>query len=141
MKKSIIIITALAMALLLMACGKSGPTDTVERFAPAAPVDSGSLAIPGYEGLVFTADSAVQEVYLTNPPQNACSFVMTLTLDDGETLWEGRAIGPGEAFTSIVLTRPLAAGEYGATLRYQCYSLEDETPLNGAEIQLTIAAR
>lgn len=140
MKKYIIIITALALALL-MACGKSGPTDTVERFAPAAPVDSGSLAIPGYEGLVFTADSAVQEVYLTNPPQNACSFVLSLTLDDGETLWEGRAIGPGEAFTSIVLTRPLAAGEYGATLRYQCYSLEDETPLNGAEIQLTIAAR
>ena len=129
----------LALVLLLTACGAGG--DRVERFAEANPGSGGSIAIPGYEKLSFAAGKRAQTVNLKNPPENACTFVLTLSLADGETLWTGKALSPGEAFKSITLSRALPAGEYPATLRYDCFSLQDNTPLNGAEIQLTIEVR
>lgn len=111
----------LALALLLTACGAGA-----------------NIAIPGYEKLDFAAGKAAQSVNLKNPPENACTFVLTLTLEGGETLWTGEALSPGEAFTSITLNRALDAGEYTATLHYDCYTIEDSRPLNGAEIQVTI---
>ena len=129
----------LALALLLTACGAGG--DRVERFAEANPGSGANIAIPGYEKLSFTAGKTAQTVNLKNPPENACTFVLTLTLEGGETLWTGKALSPGEAFTRITLTRALDAGEYPATLHYDCFSLQDHTPLNGAEIQLTIEVK
>ncbi|MBR1606849.1 MAG: hypothetical protein IJ664_03985 [Clostridia bacterium] len=129
----------LALALLLTACGAGG--DRVERFAEANPGSGANIAIPGYEKLDFTAGKTVQTVNLKNPAENACTFVLTLTLEGGETLWTGKALSPGEAFTRITLTRALDAGEYPATLHYDCFSLQDHTPLNGAEIQLTIEVK
>ena len=112
--------------------------DQVERFAQAAPGSGGSIAIPGYEKLSFAAGKTTQAVNLKNPDENACNFVLTLSFADGEVLWTGEALSPGEAFTRITLTRALDAGEYPATLHYDCYTTEDNQPLNGAEIQLTL---
>ncbi len=130
---------ALVLALLLTACNAGG--DRVERFAEANPGSGENIAIPGYEKLSFAAGKTAQTVNLKNPPENACTFVLTLTLEDGETIWTGKALSPGEAFTRITLSRALDAGEYPATLHYDCFSLNDNTPLNGAEIQLTIEVR
>ena len=130
----------LALVLLLTACGAGG--DRVERFAEAAPDSGEDIAIPGYEKLSFAAGKTAQAVNLKNPLENACTFVLTLTLDeDGTTLWTGKALSPGEAFTRITLSRALDAGEYPATLHYDCFSLNDNTPLNGAEVKLTIEVR
>ena len=129
----------LALALALTACGAGG--DRVERFAEAAPDSGENIAIPGYEKLSFEAGKTAQAVNLKNPPENACTFVLTLTLEGGETLWTGEALSPGEAFTRITLTRALDAGEYPATLHYDCFSLQDSAPLNGAEVKLTIEVR
>ena len=126
----------LAFALALTACGAGG--DTVERFAEAAPGSGANIAIPGYEKLSFAAGKTAQAVNLQNPAENACTFVLTLSLTDGEALWTGKALSPGEAFRRITLSRALDAGDYPATLHYDCFSLQDNTPLNGAEIQLTI---
>ena len=129
----------LALALLLTACGADG--DRVERFAEANPGSGENIAIPGYEKLSFEAGKTAQAVNLKNPAENACTFVLSLKLDDGTTLWTGKALSPGEAFTRITLTRALDAGEYPATLHYDCFSLNDNTPLNGAEVKLTIEVR
>ena len=129
----------LALALLLTACGEGG--DRVERFAKANPGSGGNIAIPGYEKLSFAAGKTAQTVNLKNPPENACTFALTLTLEDGETLWTGKALSPGEAFTRITLSKALDAGEYPATLHYDCYTIEDNQPLNGAEIQLTLEVK
>ena len=129
----------LAFALLLTACGAGG--DRVERFAEANPGSGENIAIPGYEKLDFVAGKTAQTVNLKNPPENACTFVLTLTLEGGETLWTGKALSPGEAFTRITLSRALDEGEYPATLHYDCFSLQDNTPLNGAEVKLTIEVR
>ena len=45
---------------------------------------------------------------------------------------------PGEVFTDITLNKPLKAGDYAATLHYDCFSVSDNEPLNGAEVQLTL---
>ena len=129
----------LALALALTACGAGG--DRVERFAEASPSSGENIAIPGYEKLDFTAGKTAQTVNLKNPPDNACTFVLTLTLEDGETLWTGKALSPGEAFTRITLSKALNAGSYAATLHYDCYTIEDNQPLNGAEVKLTIEVR
>ena len=128
---------ALALSLLLTACGARG--DRVERFAEANPGSGENIAIPGYEKLDFAAGKTAQTVNLKNPAENACTFVLTLTLDEGgETLWTGEAISPGEAFTRITLNRALDVGSYPATLHYDCYTLQDQAPLNGAEIKVTL---
>ena len=129
----------LALALALTACGAGG--DRVERFAESAPGSGENIAIPGYEKLSFAAGKTAQTVNLKNPPENACTFVLTLTIEGGETLWTGEALSPGEAFTRITLSKALDAGEYPATLHYDCFSLQDNTPLNGAEVKLTIEVR
>ena len=130
---------ALALAFLLTACGAGG--DRVERFAEANPGSGANIAIPGYETLSFAAGKTAQAVNLKNPPENACTFVLTLTMEGGETLWTGEALKPGEAFTRITLTRALDAGEYPATIHYDCYTIEDNRPLNGAEIELIIEVK
>ena len=129
----------LALALLLTACGAGG--DRVERFAEANPGSGENIAIPGYEKLSFAAGKTAQTVNLKNPAENACTFVLSLTLDDGTTLWTGEALKPGEAFTRITLSKALDAGSYAATLHYDCYTIEENTPLNGAEIQLTLEVK
>ena len=126
----------LALALLLTACGAGG--DRVERFAEANPGSGANIAIPGYEKLDFAAGKTAQTVSLKNPAENACAFVLSLTLDDGTTLWTGEALSPGETFTRITLNRALDKGSYAATLHYDCYTTEDNKPLNGSEIKLTI---
>lgn len=138
-RKSNILAAFLVLALLLTACGAGG--DRVERFAEANPGSGANIAIPGYEKLDFAAGKTAQTVNLKNPAENACTFVLSLTLDDGTTLWTGEALSPGEAFTRITLSKALDAGSYAATLHYDCYTIEDNQPLNGAEIQLTLEVK
>jgi hypothetical protein len=98
-----------------------------------------SIAIPGYEGITLKANSLEQNVSFNNPPQNCCYFVMTLCLEDGTILWESDYIEPGKVSEPIVLTQELKAGTYSnAVLKYSCYSVEDESQLNGAETKLTL---
>ena len=130
---------ALALALLLTACGAGG--DRVERFAEAAPGSGENISIPGYEKLSFEAGKTAQTVNLKNPAENACTCVLTLTMEDGEILWTGKALSPGEAFTRITLTKALDVGDYPATIHYDCYTIEDNQPLNGAEINLTLEVK
>ena len=129
----------LAIVLLLTACGAGG--DRVERFAEGFTGSGANIAIPGYEKLDFAAGKTAQTVNFKNPAENACTIVLTLTLEGGETLWTGEALSPGEAFTRITLNRALDAGEYPATLHYDCYTIEANQPLNGAEIQLTLEVK
>ena len=140
-RKSNILVAFLVLALVLAltACGAGG--DKVERFAEANPGSGENIAIPGYEKLDFAAGKTAQAVNLKNPPENACDFVLTLTLEGGETLWTGKALSPGEAFTRITLNKALDTGDYPATLHYDCYTIEDNQPLNGAEIQLTLEVK
>ena len=75
---------------------------------------------------------------LYNPENNACYFRISLLLD-GEALWRSDLLAPGQTAPQQTLSRALAAGEYSAVLKYECFADEAETvPLNGSEIALLL---
>ena len=124
---------------LLCGCngGKDSSSDTQQAVTQSAQADSSNINIPGFEALDFKADTEKQSVPFHNPKNNACYFRLTLTLD-GETLWQSDDIAPDEKVGEIKLSHALDKGDYAAKLKYDCFTLQDKTPLNGAEIDLAI---
>ena len=104
---------------------------------------AGGIAIPGYRALEFSADKRVQSVRFHNPPENNCSFKLSLIMPDGAVLWTSdELLEPGNVFVKIMLSKPLKQGTYrDVLLKYQCYSLDGSTELNGAEIRLTLEVK
>ena len=128
------IICYLRQVALLSDTKGEGKTDVVKN-------DS-SISIPGYEGLTLSANTKKQKVSLPNPAENTCYFVITLSLEDGTVLWKSDYIEPGETSKPIKLTTKLSAGNYPALMKYECFKLdESKTPLNGAEIKLTLRVK
>ena len=141
-RKSNILAAFLAVTLCVsMLCGCEGgndsSSDTQQAVTQSAEADSSNINIPGFEALDFKADKEEQSVPFHNPGNNACYFRLTLTLD-GETLWQSGDIAPDEKVGEITLSHALDKGEYQAKLKYDCFTLQDKTPLNGAEIDLAI---
>ncbi len=99
-----------------------------------------SIDIPGYGSISFQADTKEQSVNFYNPEANTCYFKMSLLLFDGTKLWESRLIEPGKGLYNITLDQTLSAGSYeDAVLKYECFAMnDDQTPLNGSEIKLTL---
>lgn len=157
-----LLLAAALTALLLSGCGSGAGSvrtgeagtgaDTVsvsetdgipaeERTAPEDTVqtNSGQIAIPGLETLYLAAGRTRQSVNLYNPRENGCLFRISLILEDGETLWTSDLMKPGKSVSRLTLSRPLDAGTYpGAVLKYDCFTLQDQTPLNGAEIKVRL---
>lgn len=116
-----------------------------------------NISIPGYESLEFKAGTKKQSVSFYNPEENTCYFRISLVLksDNGteaggtagdseakeEVLWTSELIEPGEEVKSIKLVKELESGDYSAYLKYECFSLKDETPLNGSNIELILNVR
>lgn len=114
-----------------------------------------NIAIPGYESLEFKAGKEKQSVDFYNPDENTCFFRISLVVKDesdtangeegnaGEetVLWTSEMIEPGEHVKSIKLSKELENGEYTATLKYECFRLQDKTPLNGSNVELTLNVR
>ena len=98
-----------------------------------------SIAIPGYEILEFEANKETQTLCLSNPPQNDCYFQISLYLEDDTLLWKSQLIEPGKTSEPILLTKTLERGTYtNAILKYDCFKMDGQTPLNGAETKLTL---
>ena len=103
-----------------------------------------NIAIPGYESLDFKAGKKKQSVNFYNPEENTCYFRISLVLkadEAEEVLWTSELIEPGEEVKSIKLDKELESGEYPAILKYECFSLKDETPLNGSNVELILEVR
>lgn len=115
-------------------------------------VENPNIAIPGYESLEFKAGKEKQSVDFYNPDENTCFFRISLVVKDetdtangeegnvGEetVLWTSEMIEPGEHVKSIKLSKELESGEYTATLKYECFRLQDKSPLNGSNVELTL---
>ena len=137
-------LAAALSACILSGCGGTAenssaeqPATTTTAAGQSAVQDSGNINIPGFESLEFKAGETKQTSKLHNPAENSCYFRMTLTID-GEAIWQSDDIAPGEQVGEMELTRALDAGEYAAKLKYECFTMQDKTPLNGAEIDLAI---
>jgi len=101
--------------------------------------EEATIAIPGFETITLKADETKQEVNFHNPDSNDCYFKMTLIHSDGSPLWTSELIEPGKGMYEIELETALTAGEFqNAVLKYECFSLTDQSPLNGSEINLKL---
>lgn len=108
------------------------PTYTGEK-------NTDTIDIPGFDSMTFKAGVTTQSVNLYNPEQNTCYFRLTLVLADGTQIWQSKLIEPGKGLHEIELTQALSVGDYeGVTLKYECFSLDDHSQLNGSDIKLTL---
>ncbi len=113
---------------------------TGERSVYTGEKNTDTIDIPGYGSITLKADDAEQTVNFYNPEQNTCYFRMSLLLSDRTRLWQSGLVEPGKGIYSITLDQTLPAGEYeDAVLKYECFAMnEEQTPLNGSEIKLTL---
>lgn len=99
-----------------------------------------TIDIPGFDVMNLKANTKEQSVNLYNPEQNSCYFKISLILADGTRLWQSGLVEPGKAIYNLTLEQALDAGEYAdTTLKYECFAMDEEqTPLNGSEIKITL---
>ena len=151
------LIVMLALGTLTGCLGNSGGNTDKPKKDYSNIVENPNIAIPGFESLEFKAGTMKQSVSFYNPKENTCYFRISLVLksDNGteaggtagdsvakeEVLWTSELIEPGEEVKSIKLVKELESGDFPAYLKYECFSLKDETPLNGSNVELTLSVR
>ncbi len=99
---------------------------------PSEGLQSGGIAIPGFEKLTFKADQVKQQVNFQNPETNDCLFLMTLYVEN-EEYWQSGYVEAGKGYYNIELYKPISAGEYDAELRIQCFK-STGVELNSARV-------
>lgn len=99
-----------------------------------------TIDIPGFDVMNLKAGTTEQSVNLYNPEQNSCYFKMSIILEDNTLLWESNLVEPGKAIYSLTLNQILSTGTYeNCILKYECFAMDEEqTPLNGSEIEFTL---
>ena len=142
----ILLLVAVIAALLIWIVsnskgqGSEDPNPVGQQTEETEPVEklTASISLPGYGGLNLTAGKTEQNLALSNPAENFCQIRISLILEDGTVIWTSELTPPGEQ-AQIVLNEALEKGDYNATLKYDCFQMdENKTPLNGAACQLVL---
>ena len=138
---AILLVAVIAVLLIWMASdNKDSGIAPEQQNESTAPVEklTNSISLPGYGGLNLTAGTKEQNLALPNPEENFCQIQISLILEDGTVIWTSELTPPGEQ-AQIVLNEALEKGDYNATLKYDCFQMdENKTPLNGAACQLVL---
>lgn len=114
------------------------PNATNEQVKEESVESAAGISIPGFEKIVFQANSLTQDVAFENPEQNEVYFIISLSIDE-ETVYETKLIEPGKGIYSIELPASYAAGEYTGTLTYETRSMSNSAEKkNGAKINVPI---
>ncbi len=100
------------------------------------------IKIPGYPSITIQKDTTDVKMALLNPEGNPCYFKFTIVLkDSGETIYESKYVPSGQSITDVTLKKPLPEGEYPATIKISTIALDQETPLNGANVETVLIAK
>lgn len=109
---------------------------------PESEEEPAGIQIPGYPSITIPADTTDVTLALLNPEGNPCYFTFELVLSDtDEVLYTSGMVPPGEMISDVTLSRPLAAGEYDATIRITTASLEDGSAMNGANVETVLVVQ
>ena len=140
---SVVTVVSLTVAFWALKAGRTPTnprvseqtTDTVEKLTDG-------IDLPGYVCFNLKADTKKQKLTIPNPPQNFCQIRISLILEDGNVIWTSELVKPGEETSPVVLNEALAKGEYGATIKYECFRMDEAmTPLNGAEANVRLKVK
>lgn len=100
------------------------------------------IKIPGYPSITITKDTQDVQMALMNPEGNPCYFKFEIVLkDSNETIFESKYVKPGDCIYDVHLNKPLAEGEYPATIKISTIALDQETPLNGANVETVLITK
>ena len=120
----------------------AGDWDGTIPEAPKGDPNAESIELPGYPKIYIPAGQTDVDVAFSNPEGNPCYFTFQLVLkDSGEVLYESKQVPPGEAITTVALSKALDAGEYAAELRITTASIVDLSPMNGANMETVLDVR
>lgn len=162
------IILILLLLALLAAAGffihhavtASGPAEPPTTNAPGvvdpnAQLGEGEISVPdkidtkqreikinGIPLMKLKAGTVEQNFIFSNPESNPCYFQIEIILEDtGEVIYTSNLLPPGYSISKFNLKRPLDAGEYKATVKFNCLSFDKEQrKLNGGVVKTTIEA-
>lgn len=102
----------------------------------------GTIAIPGYDKLIFKAGERTQYIILKNPTENKCYFIISIVLPDGTELYKSGMIAPGAVIDRLRLNAAPVAGIYeNTTLKYSCWDIDADGELyeiSGANTLFTL---
>jgi hypothetical protein len=97
-----------------------------------------TIIIPGFTSLTIPTGTASVNVDLANPAENTCLFVISIVLEDGTALFTSGALEPGESVGSVTVSQALSPGEYAAVVKFEAYDPDTLSPLNTAEVGITL---
>lgn len=115
--------------------------DAVPNEAATGSASKG-IKIPGYPSITIAKDSENVKMALMNPEDNPCYFKFEIILNEtGEKIYESQYVPPGKTISDVTLTKPLAQGEYPATIKISTVALDQTTPMNGADVDTVLIAK
>lgn len=147
-KRNIIILTLILIIiiiiLLLRSCDNKQIAEIEDKELKYQPYsgEQDYIKIPAIESLSLKANQISQTVNLENPAENNCFFKISVFLSDGTMIYQSDLIKPEDKISEINLIQKLERGIYSDCLIvYDCFSLDDETALNSAEIRIKIYSK
>ena len=94
----------------------------IDAMEPAV-YNSPRYILPGYGDVTVRAGERAVKISLPNAADNDCYLTFEIVLAEGdETIYKSDILAPGMRIDSIELLKPLAEGEYGATLIISAYA-------------------
>ena len=98
-----------------------------------------SISIPGFGEMNIPAETTDVATDIYNPEKNHCFFQVTIVLtDEQKQIYQSELIRPGQHLYNITLSQGMPKGSYDAILHYDTFSMNDYTPLNGANVPFTL---
>lgn len=124
-------------------CRSAGTETAAAGDAPSAqqtePSEADSISIPGFDFLSLAAARRSRACRSITPRTMPAISCISLLLDGLRRSGAPTCLRRGRPAPQQMLSRALAAGEYSAVLKYECFADEAETvPLNGSEIALLL---
>lgn len=102
-------------------------------------VEEGMFNISIASVIQFDEGTQPGKAYIENVPGNRYLMQVTIALDDGgETVYETKAIKPGQYIEEITLTKDLDQGAYPATATFTAFDQESREEVGKAAAKVTL---
>lgn len=97
------------------------------------------ITIQGFSEFHAKSDEVTQDFTFCNPKDNNCYMDIEFLLPDGTKLFEVKRIEPRYVIKKVEFLKTMKDGIYeNCTFNINCYSMNDDTKLNGATMNVTL---
>lgn len=139
-----LVIIIIVLAYILLSIGFKSPNKSgiLLESEGREKVLNQSISIFGFSELHMKSGELNQPFDFCNPNTNDCYMDIELLLSDGTKLFEIKRIEPEYGIKEVQLNDVLENGDYlNCCFNVQCFSLKDDTQLNGASMSVDLYVR